>query len=88
MRSFLIQAWQRFRSDVPATERKLQLIMIGASTTFGSMAAITWPGSLAIAGTVCGYASACCGGMAFLLQFAVQVGGIIDEQPIQNKKMA
>ena len=85
MKSFLTQAWKRFRNEVPATERKLQLILAGAATTFGSMSAINWPGGLAVAGTLCGYTAAACGGMTFLLQFAINTEQIVDGQTALTK---
>ena len=75
-----ISLWQRFKSAVPATERKIQLILAAAAATFGSMAAITFPGHLAIVGTLAGYLAAACGGMAFVIQFAMQTQTIIQTQ--------
>ncbi len=72
MFQLLKNAWARFKSDVPATERKLQLIMVAASAAFASTSAIAWPGKFAIIGTISGYVAAACAGMGFLLQFAMQ----------------
>jgi hypothetical protein len=72
MRLSIKNSWTRFKSAVPVTERKAQLILVAAGASFGSMAAISWPGKLSIISVISGYVASACGGMAFLLQFAMQ----------------
>ena len=78
MKEFIKQAWLRFSSDVPATERKAQLILASAGVSFLGIAAIAWPGKLIIVGAIAGYIAAACGGMAMLLQFAMQAQTIVE----------
>jgi TRAP-type C4-dicarboxylate transport system permease small subunit len=72
MKILLIQAWNRFKSEVPPIIKKLQIILGIAVASLTSGAAITWPGKLAVIGMFCGYAAAVCGGIILALQFIQQ----------------
>lgn len=80
MKLFIKKAWLRFASGVPAAERKAQLILAAAAACFAGLAAINWPGKLALIATVSGYIAAACGGMTFLLQFAMQTQVIVQTE--------
>ncbi|OCX52656.1 hypothetical protein BEL04_14515 [Mucilaginibacter sp. PPCGB 2223] len=69
MKQFFNEASARFKSAVPNFERKLQIALSGAVTTFLAISQITWPGKLSIIATIAGYASALCAGMALIIQF-------------------
>jgi len=79
-----ITLWQRFKSKVPAELIKIQLILGVASTSFGSLAAINFTGKLSIIGEIAGYIAAACGGMIFIIQFAMKTDNILTN-PTQNK---
>jgi len=75
----------RFRSAVPNLERKIQIALTGAATTFLAISQINWPGKLAIIGASAGYISATCAGMALVIQFAEDTARKIAEMPAVEK---
>jgi len=75
----------RFRSAIPNLERKIQIALTGAASTFLAISQITWPGKLAVVGTAAGYISATCAGMALMIQFAEDTARkIADVPPAQS----
>ncbi|WP_147425735.1 hypothetical protein [Mucilaginibacter gracilis] len=80
MKTLLKQGWLRFRSAVPPTVKKIQIVLGMATASFGAATAITWPGKLLLVGTFCGYAAAVCGGIVLALQFIQQSVTVFETQ--------